>query len=1094
MKKIMIISILLLQTVSTSAQTITGKLVDQNGNDLSDLQLQLYINPNVYNTTSGADGSFAFTDLTSVEGHQESLPTGYAVSNNFPNPFNPTTRIGITLPQSGKVKIAVYNVLGQKVMEEKERQFNAGYNYIDLELNGLSNGFYIARIAIDDKYTVTKKLMLVYGTQHLNAPSISSSVNTTSNSLQLNKLSETSIDSIVVTGSTIFGQVFKNLPTMQGSSLDIGNMIVTNIKVEKSIDKAIGGTLTTPEGAVLSIPPNALPASGNVYFGTSGREPTSVSNQNLQIFGNSFTLGLPADSLLNPIQLSFPKPTISVPLENYCLFLYNGNTYYPIEYAINGDTITAIIDKINWETSRGLNKRQILGEIFIFNLILKQTPPAAEMGLKEVTISSGDLEYSTPTANANSKILLLIHGWISRPNVWKTIIQKIKLETNPAYTNIWTFGYNSSWSINTNAHLLAQALSQHLNGAKVDIVAHSMGGLISRSMIEQNNGAQYVNKLITLGTPHQGSPLAAIRGLLGSMVTFESGITGYIIYNYFTQGFRDLDINSTYIQQMKTLSQPMIPYYAIASTNNPSLCHWSTDDILPGPDDGVVTEVSAHGVPGAIFPTSVNIPVALAHIQMTENDLVYSQILMYLRTDTIYVSTTGADNNPGTKDLPFKTIQVAIDSAVKSAKTNGGVIICVAQSTYVPGNGLNNSGNGILINNSNIKLSGGWDSKFKTQVGYSILNGANSLNVMKVNNVKNITIDKFEITNGYSSNSGGGIYFYNVSNSKITNSKITNNSAENEGGGVCIFGGTNNSIDNTAVNGNIVKDVNSGRGGGICIDNSINDTINATINGNNCKCEGGGLAICGGQNIIISKTSTISNNNANGGGGITLWETSNNMIYGTINGNSSGDWGGGIHLCNSSNNTINAVITNNKGIGNANWNYMHGGGISFQGSSNNKVYDTVSNNMLIDGDGTGFYQGAGIDIWDSNNNEINATIINNSFLIAGGLLGASIEGSDGGGISIGGDNNVISGKISDNSAYEGGGVYIHHGKNNSISATIIGNGASFGGGVCIKTGSDYLTNIINGTVSGNIGSGTFSDKCMSGDINSVLYLNWGNCP
>jgi hypothetical protein len=365
MEKLFIISILLLQTVWMSAQTITGKLVDQSGSGLAGLHLRLYINLNVYNTTSGADGSFTFTDVTSVEGHEESLPTGYTVSNNYPNPFNPTTRIGITLPQSGNVKIAVYNVLGQKVMEEKERYFNAGYNYIDLELNGLSTGFYIARITIDEKYTVTKKMMLVYGTQHLNAQSI----NTASNSLQLKKLSETSIDSIIVSGTTIFDQVFKTLPSLQGSSLEIGNLVVTHMKTEKSIDNATGGTLTTPEGAVLSIPSDALPVSGNVYIGTSGKEPTSVINQDLQVVGCSFTLGLPADSLLNPIQLSFPKSTISVPLENYCLFLYNGRSYYPIEYTISGDTVVANIDKINWETSQSLDKRQSLRVYYVLNYV-----------------------------------------------------------------------------------------------------------------------------------------------------------------------------------------------------------------------------------------------------------------------------------------------------------------------------------------------------------------------------------------------------------------------------------------------------------------------------------------------------------------------------------------------------------------------------------------------------------------------------------------------------------------------------------------------------------------------------------------------------
>lgn len=470
--------------------------------------------------------------------------------------------------------------------------------------------------------------------------------------------------------------------------------------------------------------------------------------------------------------------------------------------------------------------------------------------------------------------------------------------------------------------------------------------------------------------------------------------------------------------------------------------------------------------------------------------------ILRITTDTIlYVSTIGDDNNPGTMDSPFKTIQFAIDKAINNT-TNVATIICVEQGTYSPGNGLNNSGSGVVINNSNIKLLGGWDSKFKTQIGYSILNGANSLNVIKAYNVTNITINKFEISNG-TSFSGGGIDFYNVSNSKITNSKITNNTAENKGGGVCIYGGTDNLIYNSVVSGNLVTDINGGRGGGICIDNSVNNTINTTISGNTCKCEGGGLSIIGGHDNKVSESSIIENNIANGGGGISLWETNNNMIYGTINNNNSGDWGGGVHFYRSSFNTINATVTNNKGIGNANWNYMHGGGISLQDNcNNNKIYGTVSNNILTDNDGTGYYNGAGIGVWDSNYNEIYAEITNNYFSVSGSASG-------GGGISIAGDYNKIFGKISSNSAYEGGGIYIHvtdsHGRNNTIEAETTGNSAGFGGGVCVMMGPNYLSNIITG-VYNNIATGIFNVECTqengrwSGN-NNILYLSWDlQCP
>lgn len=50
-------------------------------------------------------------------------------------------------------------------------------------------------------------------------------------------------------------------------------------------------------------------------------------------------------------------------------------------------------------------------------------------------------------------------------------------------------------------------------GSKVDIIAHSMGGLDSRWYVEKLGGNQYVDDLITLGTPHQGTYVAILGAL-----------------------------------------------------------------------------------------------------------------------------------------------------------------------------------------------------------------------------------------------------------------------------------------------------------------------------------------------------------------------------------------------------------------------------------------------------------------------------------------------------------------------------------------------------------------------------------------------------
>lgn len=220
--------IVLLIPIIIIAQSVTGKLVDENGEGLAEVQLQLYAAQNVYNAVSLSDGSFTFDNVSNVEDNQ--LPTGYDVSNNFPNPFNPTTRIGITLPSRGNVKIEVFNLLGQTVTDIIERYFSAGTNFIDLELNGFPNGLYFARITIDDKYSVTKKMMLIYGSQHLitGGSTISTQLNKPDNTkgMASHTYLDTNLDSLVAT-SLIFGRkTFMDLPNISGDTLELGNLII----------------------------------------------------------------------------------------------------------------------------------------------------------------------------------------------------------------------------------------------------------------------------------------------------------------------------------------------------------------------------------------------------------------------------------------------------------------------------------------------------------------------------------------------------------------------------------------------------------------------------------------------------------------------------------------------------------------------------------------------------------------------------------------------------------------------------------------------------------------------------------------------------
>lgn len=73
------------------------------------------------------------------------------------------------------------------------------------------------------------------------------------------------------------------------------------------------------------------------------------------------------------------------------------------------------------------------------------------------------------------------------------------------YTRQLAFNYRSTGSIEGMAIRLRNEIKAQVKGGRIDIIAHSMGGLVSRYYVQQLGGSRRVDRLITLGTPHRGT-------------------------------------------------------------------------------------------------------------------------------------------------------------------------------------------------------------------------------------------------------------------------------------------------------------------------------------------------------------------------------------------------------------------------------------------------------------------------------------------------------------------------------------------------------------------------------------------------------------
>jgi hypothetical protein len=94
-----------------------------------------------------------------------SLPTDFNLSQNVPNPFNPSTDISFALPSDSKVSLTIYNVLGQQVKTLVDEHMRAGYQTIswdgtDNTGRTVASGVYFYKLRAND-FSATKKMLML---------------------------------------------------------------------------------------------------------------------------------------------------------------------------------------------------------------------------------------------------------------------------------------------------------------------------------------------------------------------------------------------------------------------------------------------------------------------------------------------------------------------------------------------------------------------------------------------------------------------------------------------------------------------------------------------------------------------------------------------------------------------------------------------------------------------------------------------------------------------------------------------------------------------------------------------------------------------
>lgn len=231
-----------------------------------------------------------------------------------------------------------------------------------------------------------------------------------------------------------------------------------------------------------------------------------------------------------------------------------------------------------------------------------------------------DIETVQEKVKTANKIVLFIHGIIGDTQSMVSCATKVKIAVdgqeqslNEIYDLVLAFDYEN---LNTDISILGQQLKQRLesiglgenHGKLLHIIAHSMGGLVARSFIEQHNGNKVVQHLMMLGTPNAGSPWSTVQDWAFTALTI--GLNGLSVTGFPMAALGNLlgtieaiDINldqmkpgSDFLNSLKASDDPKIPYTILAGNTS----------IIPPPDE--VTSNKLQNLLEKLGQSAINFP------------------------------------------------------------------------------------------------------------------------------------------------------------------------------------------------------------------------------------------------------------------------------------------------------------------------------------------------------------------------------------------------------------------------------------------------------------------------------------------------------
>ena len=106
-----------------------------------------------------------YSNSVGVDNRNETFPQGFALHENYPNPFNPTTTLRFDLPEVSNLTLTIYNMLGQRVRTFNMNDTPAGYHSVTWDATNdlgeqVGAGVYLYQLQAKD-FVKTRKMVLL---------------------------------------------------------------------------------------------------------------------------------------------------------------------------------------------------------------------------------------------------------------------------------------------------------------------------------------------------------------------------------------------------------------------------------------------------------------------------------------------------------------------------------------------------------------------------------------------------------------------------------------------------------------------------------------------------------------------------------------------------------------------------------------------------------------------------------------------------------------------------------------------------------------------------------------------------------------------